>query len=179
MLVDLERSEVPWCCDVVTLEAVTILFFFHLWWMSVLTVSWDLWFSFLEILVYVEFFFLFVVFIIVVIIFIITSVGFGLFVTFVFLHSSLPFIERRCLLRPWVTLVTNSLKIDILLLLLYSSVLWYLLFRCCVLPICLSTYLLTKWPTYILIYLFINFFHVYHFFTFCVHSNVFFIYIYI
>lgn len=144
MLVDLERSEVPWCCDVVTLEAVTILFFFHLWWMSVLTVSWDLWFSFLEILVYVEkFFFLFVVFIIVVIIFIITSVGFGLFVTFVFLHSSLPFIERRCLLRPWVTLVTNSLKIDII-----TVTIIFICFTVCTFSMLCLTYLSIYLLTY-------------------------------
>lgn len=119
-------------------------FFFHLWWMSVLTVSWDLWFSFLEILVYVEkFFFLFVVFIIVVIIFIITSVGFGLFVTFVFLHSSLSFIERRCLLRPWVTLIMNSLKIDIITV--------TIIFICCM--VCIFTMLcLTYLSIYLLTY---------------------------
>lgn len=140
MLVDLERSEVPWCCDVVTLEAVTILFFFHLWWMSVLTVSWDLWFSFLEILVYVEFFFLLLFSLL-----LLSSLSLPVLVLvyllplFFFTHHCHSLKEDAFWDLEWPSLRIH-LKLMSLLLLLYSSVLWYVLFRCCVLPICLSTY---------------------------------------
>lgn len=142
MLVDLERSEVPWCCDVVTLEAVTILFFSFMMDVSP--------YGFLRFVIFIFgnislcwVLFFFVVFIIVVIIFIITSVGFGLFVTFVFLHSSLPFIERRCLLRPWVTLVTNSLKIDVI-----TVTIIFICFMVCTFSMLCLTYLSIYLLTY-------------------------------